>query len=167
MGDPLQGHDNWVNSVAFSHDGTRIVSGSQDKTVRIWDATTGAQMGDHPLQGHDDRVHSVAFSHDGTRIVSGSHDDTSRIWDAAIDLPINNTLTDHIEFLEAHNNWNLSSDGWITLPNCPYGIIWIPPQFRKLLWRPRNLCIISQLGYTKLSFKNCVYGAEWFHCIEE
>ncbi|KAE9386282.1 hypothetical protein BT96DRAFT_544839, partial [Gymnopus androsaceus JB14] len=48
----LKGHDDGVSSVAFSHDGTRIVSGSYDNTVRIWDATTGAQMGD-PLQGHD------------------------------------------------------------------------------------------------------------------
>ncbi|KAE9383194.1 hypothetical protein BT96DRAFT_1009531 [Gymnopus androsaceus JB14] len=65
MGNALQGHDNWVNSVAFSPDGTRIVSGSDDKTLRIWVATTGAQMG-NALQGHDDVVNSVAFAPDGT-----------------------------------------------------------------------------------------------------
>ncbi|KAE9389855.1 WD40 repeat-like protein [Gymnopus androsaceus JB14] len=180
MGDPLQGHDGRVYSVAFSHDGTRIVSGSSDKTVRIWDATTGAQMGD-PLQGHDGWVNSVAFSHDGTRIVSGSDDKTLRIWDPTFDSPMNNILTDHTEgsvsifclclifnlFCLAHNNWNLSSDGWIIFPNCPYGIIWIPPQFHRPLWRPQNLCIISWVGYTKLSFTDHVYGKEWFHCIME
>ncbi|KAE9403383.1 WD40 repeat-like protein [Gymnopus androsaceus JB14] len=159
MGDPLQGHDGGVYSVAFSHDGTRIVSGSSDKTVRIWDATTGAQMGD-PLQGHDHYVNSVAFSHDGTRIVSGSSDKTVRIWDATTGAQMGDPL-------QAHNHWNLSSDGWIIFPNCPYGIIWIPPQFRRPLWRPQNLCIISQVGYTKLSFADHVYGKEWFHCIME
>ncbi|KAL0957195.1 hypothetical protein HGRIS_003287 [Hohenbuehelia grisea] len=68
-------------SVAFSHDGTRIVSGSTDQTIRIWDATTGEQVGE-ALSGHDDWVRSVAFSRDGTRIVSGSDDLTIRIWDA-------------------------------------------------------------------------------------
>ncbi|KIK59334.1 hypothetical protein GYMLUDRAFT_245403, partial [Collybiopsis luxurians FD-317 M1] len=65
---------------AFSPDGTRIVSGSDDRTVRIWDATTGTQIG-NPLHGHDDSVQSVAFSPDGTRIVSGSDDRTVRVWD--------------------------------------------------------------------------------------
>ncbi|THU75609.1 WD40 repeat-like protein, partial [Dendrothele bispora CBS 962.96] len=82
IGDPLWGHDSRVNSVAFSTDGTRIVSGSDDKTIRLWDTATGVQVGD-PLQGHDDYVKSVAFSADGTRIVSGSDDRTIRLWHAA------------------------------------------------------------------------------------
>ena len=44
-----------VNSVAFSPDGKRIVSGSGDKTVRLWDASTGQQIG-APLTGHTDSV---------------------------------------------------------------------------------------------------------------
>ncbi|KAE9403395.1 hypothetical protein BT96DRAFT_489732 [Gymnopus androsaceus JB14] len=112
-------------------------------------------------------VRSVAYSPDGSKIVSGSHDKTLRIWDPTFDSPMNNTLIDKTESLQAHNNWNLSSDGWITFPNCPYGIIWIPPQFRRPLWRPQNLCIISQVGYTKLSFSDCVFDKEWFHCIVE
>ncbi|KAE9388448.1 WD40 repeat-like protein [Gymnopus androsaceus JB14] len=167
MGDPLQGHDDPVTSVAFSHDGTRIVSGSGDKTVRIWDATTGAQMGD-PLQGHDDWVSSVAFSHNGARIVSGSQDKTVRICDTiSSGSVINTTLIDYNDSLQAHNNWNLSSDGWITFPNCPHGIVWIPSQFCKPLWRPQNSCIISRVGYTKFSFADCVYGEEWFNCVED
>ena len=66
--------------MAFSHDGTKIVSGSLDNTVRVWDANTGKEIG-KPLQHHSS-VWSVAFSHDGTKIVSGSSDGTVWVWDA-------------------------------------------------------------------------------------
>ena len=51
--------------------GRRIVSGSDDKTLRLWDADTGQPIG-APLTGHTGGVCSVAFSPDGRRIVSGS-----------------------------------------------------------------------------------------------
>ena len=71
----LQGHEGFVMTVAFSPDGRHIVSGSDDMTVQLWDAQTGAQVG-NPLQGHTDSVMSVAFSPDGRHIVSGSYDRT-------------------------------------------------------------------------------------------
>jgi len=74
-------HKDWVRSVAFSGDGTRIVSGSDDNSVRVWDASTGAEL--TRLNGHTDYVNSVAFSSDGTRVVSGSYDKSVRVWDAS------------------------------------------------------------------------------------
>jgi WD40 repeat protein len=79
----LYGHSNSVISVAFSHDGTRVASGSYDSTVKIWDASSGTCL--KTLDGHSGWVSSVAFSHDGTRVASGSDDDTVKIWDASSD----------------------------------------------------------------------------------
>jgi WD40 repeat protein len=64
----LTGHSDTVCSVAFSPDGRRVVSGSDDSTIRIWDAETGETM-IGPLQGHSDSVTSVAVSPDGRRVV--------------------------------------------------------------------------------------------------
>ncbi|KZP21256.1 hypothetical protein FIBSPDRAFT_1044218 [Athelia psychrophila] len=87
--------------IAFSPDGTKIVSGSSDKTVRVWDAITG-QAALPPLEGHEEEVYSAAFSPDGTKIVSGSSDKTVRVWDAvtgqAALLP-----------LEGHEDWVVSA----------------------------------------------------------
>src|SRR5262249_13640517 len=66
----LGGHDDAVNSVAFSHDGSRIVTASFDKTARIWDAASAKEIA--VLRGHDDFVLSAAFSPDGSRIVTAS-----------------------------------------------------------------------------------------------
>jgi WD40 repeat protein len=95
--EPLEGHTKLVTSVAFSPDGKRIVSGSNDNTVCIWDAETGAALRE-PLEGHTDRVTSVAFSPDGKRIVSSSLDKTVRIWDVETGAALR-------EPLEGHASW--------------------------------------------------------------
>ena len=77
----LTGYADWVSSVAFSPDGQRIVSGSGDETLKIWDANSGQEL--QTLKGHAAEVASVAFSPDGQRIVSGSRDTTVKIWDAS------------------------------------------------------------------------------------
>ena len=87
-------HQDAVTSVAFSPDGRRIVSGSTDNTLRLWDANTGKAIG-APLQGHGGLVNSVAFSPDGRRIVSGSTDNTLRLWDANIGKALGAPLQGH------------------------------------------------------------------------
>ncbi|CAG7854426.1 SubName: Full=Related to WD40-repeat protein (Notchless protein) {ECO:0000313/EMBL:CCA71457.1} [Serendipita indica DSM 11827] len=90
----LLGHQGSVTAVSFSPDGTRIVSGSRDRTIRQWDAETGQPLGE-PLQGHEYWVNAVAFSPDGTRIVSGSSDSTIRQWDAETGQPLGEPLQGH------------------------------------------------------------------------
>ena len=75
---PLMRHTGWVLSVAFSPDGKRIVSGSGDQTVKVWNAQTGQEP--LTLKGHTGWVLSVCFSPDGKRIVSGSGDQTMKVW---------------------------------------------------------------------------------------
>ena len=77
----FSGHNDWVNSAAYSPDGKQIVTASADQTARIWDAATGQEI--RTLTGHTAPVYSVAYSPDGTQIVTASADQTARIWDAA------------------------------------------------------------------------------------
>ncbi|MDE0313890.1 MAG: hypothetical protein OXM61_03230, partial [Candidatus Poribacteria bacterium] len=74
--DLYTGHTAEVLSISFSPDGTTIVSGSDDKTIRLWDTNTGEHI--RTLSGHTNSVNGVSFSPDGTTIVSGSDDKTIR-----------------------------------------------------------------------------------------
>ncbi|KJU84114.1 repeat-containing protein [Candidatus Magnetobacterium bavaricum] len=88
----LQGHSNDVTCVAISADGMKIVSGSKDNTLRIWDIATGNLL--KTLEGHSSVVSSVAISADDKKIVSGSKDNTVKIWEMATGIMIK-TLQEH------------------------------------------------------------------------
>nr|POF14302.1 vegetative incompatibility protein het-e-1 [Quercus suber] len=93
-----EGHSSWISAVTFSSDGqTRCIrvlgqhvafspddcvlaSAANDRTVRLWDAKTGAAM--QKLQAHVDQVNAIAFSPDGDMLASSSDDRTVWLWDA-------------------------------------------------------------------------------------
>jgi WD40 repeat protein len=103
----LRGHTSNVTSAAFSPNGKRIVSASDDMTIRIWDVQTGKQIG-LPLQGHTNNVNSAAFSPDGKRIASASDDMTIRIWDAELGKQIGLPIQGHTDNV---NSVTFSPDG--------------------------------------------------------
>ncbi|TAL67629.1 MAG: choice-of-anchor D domain-containing protein, partial [Bacteroidetes bacterium] len=72
------GHTNFVNSVAFSPDGTRLASCSSDKTIKLWDIISGTEIQTFPGQNS---VSSIAFSPDGSMLASGHGDSTVKLWD--------------------------------------------------------------------------------------
>ena len=108
----LKGHDREVTSTCFSPDGSQVVSGSKDKTVRIWDAKTGKNI--QTLNGHADAVTCVCFSPDGSQVVSGSEDKTVRIWDAKTGKNIQNFIA-HDTYITAID---FSPDGEFIATGC-------------------------------------------------
>ncbi len=76
---PLLGHTNHVLSVSFNNDGAKIVSASEDNSIRVWDVSTGICL--VVLKEHGKRVTHAEFSPNGRQIISSSSDGTVRIWD--------------------------------------------------------------------------------------
>ena len=100
MAGPFTGHAGAVWSVEFSPDGQHIVSGSHDRTIRVWDSMTGKTALAESFTERTDAVWSVAFSPDGQHILSGSEDR------AAI-----RAMTGEMPFT-GHTNWiSFSPDG--------------------------------------------------------
>jgi WD40 repeat protein len=81
----LTGHTAVVRGGAFSPDGSRIVTASNDRTARVWDARTGVQL--LVLTGHARELMTAVYSRDGTEILTASLDGTARTWDARTGSP--------------------------------------------------------------------------------
>ena len=93
MGKPLKslhGHNHFVSSLALNSDNTKLVSGSWDKTIRLWDIPSSKS--DLIFKGHTKDVLSVAFSHDERLIFSGAMDNSLKYWNTKGDLRYDNNL---------------------------------------------------------------------------
>jgi WD40 repeat protein len=151
---PFTGHTDCVNSVAFSPDGQHIVSGSADRTVRVWNAAgeTVASL----FTGHTALVNSMAFPPDGQRIVSGSFDRTVRVSDVTIgktETTNDVDFTDHIM---------MNDEGWVCGSKGEL-LMWIPlvhrEYFHRTIWT-------SSRRRTILNHSNFVHGRSWATCYD-
>jgi WD40 repeat protein len=75
----LKGHTSWVHAASRSPDGSRVLTGSWDRTAKVWDSS-GAEV--LTLRGHTGEVFAASWSPDGSRVLTGSWDKTAKVWDA-------------------------------------------------------------------------------------
>lgn len=134
----LRGHTDDVVTVAFSPDGSKIASGADDNTIRIWETHTGSELS--VLRGHDNNVHSVAFSPDGTQLASGGADGKIWLWNVADGSGI--VLGGHSRSVE---EVVFSPDGkWIASAGS---------DFMVRIWDVENRTMLTELvGHTDLVF---------------
>ncbi|HJN13004.1 MAG: WD40 repeat domain-containing protein [Pirellulaceae bacterium] len=92
----LEGHTDWVTSLALSPDGKRLASASFDLTAKVWDLETGKEI--NRFEGHEWYLSSVAFGPKGKRLVTGSDDMTGRVWDLESGKQLF-TLRGHIDWV--------------------------------------------------------------------
>lgn len=95
----MRGHTGPVYTASFSPDGSTVVTASNDKTARVWDARTGQLEAE--LRGHTGPVYKAFFSPDGKWIVTASEDMTARIWEASTGRSVSE--------LKGHTGWVISA----------------------------------------------------------
>ena len=84
----LHGHNHFISSLALNSDSTKLVSGSWDKTIRLWDIPTSKS--ENIFKGHTKDVLCIAFSHDERLIFSGGMDNTLKYWNTKGELRFDN-----------------------------------------------------------------------------
>ena len=185
----MLGHTDCVNSVTVSNDDRWIVSGSDDNSVHVWDASTGVELME--LKGHTNYVFSVAVSSDSKWIVSGSLDNSVRVWDVSTGLELEK-LKGHTGYVISvafsndgrqivsgssdgsvrvwdvsmigceHLVWKIGDNNWIISSQGQDHLMWVPQE--AYLLQSFNILIISHSGFATVDFNQSMIGNDWVHC---
>ena len=94
----LKDHSESVTAIAVTPDGKTVISGSSDRTIKIWNLETGTEK--DTLKGHSESVYAIAVTPDGQTVISGSGDKTIKIWNLVTGEE-KSTLEGHINSVRA------------------------------------------------------------------
>ncbi|WNZ21761.1 protein kinase [Leptolyngbya sp. NK1-12] len=94
----LEGHAGTVRCLTFTPDGQRLITGSNDQTIKVWNVDTGQLL--FTLTGHTSAIRSLTVKSDGSTLVSGSDDQTIKLWNLGNGQEIG-TLKGHTSYLNA------------------------------------------------------------------
>ncbi|KAG2040347.1 hypothetical protein BDR03DRAFT_858501, partial [Suillus americanus] len=165
---PLRGHTDPVYSVSFSPDGTHIVTGSRDKTVRLWDASMS-----QPLQQRT-KSDPPAFSDEHRTMEATTSTTSSTLNNHFICFSPNSihALRNASELMEGASHSDRSSipaflnsdSGWVLGPNHRL-LFWVPPASRPSLWSSRTALVIPRGA--ELDLSRMAHGQHWRKCREE
>jgi WD40 repeat protein/serine/threonine protein kinase len=158
----LRGHTDFVASASFSPDGSRIVTGSWDRTARVWDARSG-----RPLlilagkMGHRDGVVSASFSPDGKRIVTTSEDQTAKVWQLTTEADGSVRARDPLTFngLNEHpgtvESASFSKDGkWVVTANGDHTVaVWDVEKGNELLTLPGHTARVTSVCFSLVDLR--------------
>merc|ERR1711936_721793 len=159
-----KGHGHFISDVVLSLDGLHAITGSWDKTLRLWDLQKGVST--RRFEDHSHDVLSVAFSADNRQIVSGSRDKTIKLWNTLAQCKYTIQEEGHTEWVScvrfSPNNQNpiIVSCGWDkyvkvwNLTNCKLKTTTLgtPAILTQLLCRPMVLCVLQVVRMPKPCF---------------
>ena len=137
----LLGHTDWVRSLCCTKDELRLISGSNDMTVRIWDIQTGETI--QILSGMESRIRSVCMSDDGMQIICGAEDHTIRTWDLESGCPI--------RILRGHTDWVTSVCALAGTDK----IVSCSSDLNVILWDVRSSPILFSVPHKNEKGKDC------------
>ncbi|EUC65936.1 vegetative incompatibility protein HET-E-1, putative, partial [Rhizoctonia solani AG-3 Rhs1AP] len=152
----------------FSQDSTKLVIGSRDGTVTLWDLDTRVAIAG-PFSGHSKPIHYVALSPDNSLIASAA-ENTQRIlntFDPILDIvtttnpklgPLSNLSSNRFK-----EGWCIQNDGWVTNTSLDL-LFWVPFEFR-LAWPALHTSlIITRIGTVQVPKQSVFLGEAWHKC---
>ena len=135
----LKGHSQSVLSVAFSTDGTRVVSGSKDNSVRVWDVSTGAQA----------KVSNICIY--SLNCIASPGDKTC--------ITLNDEIAQLSVVGHAYPAWTTDQYPWICSVLGGYRLMWVPE-----VAYPYSIVVISHKGSATINFQDSKIGHAWANC---